>query len=125
MPKISLLPGGKGLVQETGKSVAGETIAQSATQTIGASGTILTNGRLIARVDAGGGARTGVIMEAGTEDGQICIVMNTGGETLTMAAAGTSNVTTGTGCVIGVGAVALFVFDTTIGDWHPLVDTDS
>ena len=125
MPKISLLPGTKGLIQETGTVVTGENIAQSALQTIAASGTILTSKRLIARVDAGGGNRAGVIMEQGTVDGQICIVLNTGAETLTMAAAGTSNVASGTACVIGGSSVAIFVYDATIGDWHALVDTDS
>ena len=120
MPKISLLPGTKGLVQETGSVVAGEAAAESAVQTIGAAGTILTAGRLIARVDAGGTGRTGVIMQAGTQDGQICIVVNVGGETLTMDAAATSNVVSGTGCVLAAGSAALFVFDSTIGDWHAL-----
>jgi len=123
MPKISLLPGSKGLVQETGSVVAGEAAAESAVQTIGASGTILTAGRLIARVDAGGSGRTGVIMQDGTQDGQICIVVNVGGETLTMDSVGTSNVAAGTGAVIPALSSALFVYDSTIGAWHSLLNT--
>ena len=123
MPKISILPGTKGLVQETGNVVTAESIALSPLQTIANSTTIRTASRLIARVDCAGGNRTGVIMAQGSVDGQICIVLNTGGETITMAAAGTSNVATGTACVIGASSVALFVYDATIGDWHALLDT--
>ena len=118
MPKISILPGTKGLVQETGTVVAGESIALSALQTIANSSTILTSGRLLSRVDASGGARTAVVLEKGTVDGQICIIVNTGGETITFAAEGTSNVALGTAAVIGAGAAALCVWDMTTEHWH-------
>jgi len=126
MPKISLKPGSKGLVQESGNVVAGEAIGTVALHTMGGNGeTIKTNGALIRRVDAGGTARTGVIMELGNTDGQLCIVVNTGGELLTMAAASSSNVTTGTGCKIATGTGVIFCYDSTIADWHPLYSVDT
>lgn len=119
MPQITLLPGTKGLVQETGSVVAGETIALSANQAVATSGhTILTAGRIIARCTVASGA-TAAILEAGTVDGQICIVINKDlSNTITFAAQGTSNVALGTVAVIGAGAAALCVWDSTTEHWH-------
>jgi hypothetical protein len=64
-------------------------------------------------------SRTGLIMAAGTYDGQIVWVVNKhASNTMTMAAAGTSNVFTGTSCVIAAGQARCFVWDTSDSRWH-------
>ena len=46
------------------------------------------------------GAYTGLILTAGSTDGQLLILINNGGNALTFAAAGTSNVADGVSAVI-------------------------
>ena len=121
MPQISLRPGSKGLVQSTGTVVTGEAAAESAVQELTANGqTIITAGKLLARVDPADN-RTGVILEKGTQDGQLCIVMNcaTAGvdEKITFAAQGVSWVGLGTAAIIGGGGCLLCVWDATQGRW--------
>lgn len=121
MPQISLRPGSKGLVQSTGSVVTGEAVAESALHTMaGNDETITTAGKLLCRVDPAG-SRTGVILEAGTVDGQLAIVMNcaTAGaaETITFAAHATSNVGLGTAAVIAGGGALLCVWDATLERW--------
>lgn len=71
------------------------------------------------------GAITGVILEAGTMHGQICIVSNDKDAvgSVTMAAAGTSRVSTGTSCVIAIGAGRIFIWDATDAIWCELGET--
>lgn len=71
------------------------------------------------------GAVTGVILEAGTKNGQIFILTsdkNSGG-TITMAAAATSNVGSGTACIIIAGGGRIFIWDATDTAWIELGDT--
>lgn len=65
------------------------------------------------------GAVTGVILEAGVVHGQMCLVSvdKDASGTVTMAAAGTSRVGTGTACVLAVGAARMFVWDATDAIW--------
>ena len=121
MPQISLRPGSKGLVQSTGTQVTGEAASEAALQTLsGNSQTITTAGKLLCRVDPTGN-RSGIILEAGTVDGQMAIVMNcaTAGaaETITFAAHATSNVGLGTAAVIAGGGALLCVWDATLARW--------
>lgn len=93
---------------------------QSATAPVITNGTtIATSGvSSVARV-APGGAVTGIILQAGTRDGQVCWVVNesTGASTVTMAAAGTSHVADGVTTVIAGLRSACFVYDTSASLW--------
>ncbi len=85
--------------------------------TIANSGTITHNNCGVAKV-TNGGATTGNIIQAGSYDGQLLIVLNEGSGSVTMAAAGTSNVLQGTGAVIPATAASIFVWNTTNSRWH-------
>jgi len=65
------------------------------------------------------GAVTGVILGAGTTHGQRLTVSldKDAAGTITFAAAGTSRVGTGVGCVIAVGGVKTFIWDNTDLIW--------
>ena len=71
--------------------------------------------------DCGGASRTGVILEAGVEDGEVVRVVNASdaAETITFAAAGTSNVAGGTGIVIGQNEHRVFVWSASLETWVP------
>lgn len=95
----------------------------SAATTVASSGTIDTTIGWQRITNAG--AITGVILEAGTTHGQLCIVSvdKDAAGTVTMAAAGTSRVGTGTACVIAVGAARMFIWDATDAIWCELGET--
>ena len=120
MPSIHLDPTSKGIVQKTGNVVSGDTIINSTLQTLsGDDQTITTAGKgLLIRIDAGGTARSGTILEKGTVDGQLAVLVNVGGETITFATAGTSFVMLGTAAVIAVGASLWCVYDSTTARWY-------
>ena len=120
MPSIHLDPTKKGLVQKTGNVVSGDTMTDVELQTLtGDDETISTAGKgMLIRIDAGGGARSGIILEKGTVDGQVVVLVNVGGEAVTMAAAGTSFVALGTNCIVAAGASLFCVYDTTTARWH-------
>ena len=120
MPSIHLDPTKKGLVQKTGNVVSGDTMTDVTLQTIGAAGTISTAGKgMLIRVDAGGGARADVAIEKGTVDGQIVVIVNVGGEALTMNAnAAVSFVALANACVIAAGASLFCVYDSTTARWY-------
>jgi len=84
---------------------------------IASSGTITTAKTGVSRVTTGG-AVTGVIMQAGALGGQQCVVVNESGNTITMAAAATSNVADGVSCVIGATRAMWFVWDTGTSRWY-------
>jgi hypothetical protein len=65
-----------------------------------------------------GAAFTGLIMQAGTYDGQECTVVNENSSAQTMAAAGTSNVANGTSCVIAGSTSMRFVWDAAPALWY-------
>lgn len=95
----------------------------TAATTVASSGTIDTTQTWQRITNAG--AITGVILEAGTVHGQICIVSvdKDASGSVTMAAAGTSHVSTGTGCVIAIGAGRIFIWDATDAIWCELGET--
>ena len=95
----------------------------TAATTVAGSGTIDTTVGWQRVTNAG--AITGVILEVGTVHGQICIITvdKDASGSVTMAAAGTSHVGTGTGCVIAVGAGRIFIWDATDAIWVELGET--
>lgn len=63
--------------------------------------------------------KTGVILTAGTIDGQtICLINTTAANSITMAAAGTSNVADGASCVIPALRAMIFTWDATSSRWY-------
>lgn len=70
--------------------------------------------------DCGGASRTGAILQAGEEDGQMVRVVNISdaNETITFAAAATSKVASGTSMVISRYESVLFVWSQAMGLWH-------
>ena len=70
---------------------------------IAGSGTISHSGCGVSIVDTAG-AVTGIIVAVGVFHGQHLTILNKSANSLTMAAAGTSNVINGTGCVISATA---------------------
>jgi hypothetical protein len=85
----------------------------------------LTNGSTIdsgetlavARVTTSG-AVTGIIMAVGNYPGQTKVVINESGNSITMAASGTSHVADGVSCVIGALLKKTFVWDTSTSLWY-------
>lgn len=69
-----------------------------------------------------GAARTGVILEAGVENGQTVHVVNIADadELITFAAAGTSNVAGGTAVAIEQNRAAYFVWNQETELWYPV-----
>jgi len=91
----------------------------TAATTVAGAGTIaIPTGTDWVRVTTAG-AVTGVILAAGTAHGQRLTVSldKDAAGTITMAAAGTSRVGTGVGCVIAVGGVKTFIWDNTDLIW--------
>ena len=95
----------------------------TAATTVASSGTIDTT--IYWQRITNAGAITGVILEAGTRHGQRVLISvdKDASGTVTMAAAGTSRVGTGTACVIAVGAAREFVWDNTDAIWCEIGET--
>jgi len=79
----------------------------STTPSIATSGTINTAGLMFSKVTTAG-AVTGVILQAGTQQGQPVIVVNTSANSITFAAVGTSNVADGVSDVIAANTSARY-----------------
>lgn len=97
-----------------------EVVAQSATApAVASSGTITTTGVGVARV-APTGAVTGVILQAGVFPGQEVWVVNeaASANSVTFAAAGTSNVADGAGAAIAGVTARKFVWDSSTSLWY-------
>lgn len=96
----------------------GNVSALAAAQSIATGNTItLPSGKTKLLTSAG--AATGVILAAGTFDGQELQLLNTSANSLTFAAAGTSNVSNGTSAVIAANSAMLLVWDATSARWYP------
>jgi len=95
----------------------------TAATTVASSGTIDTT--IYWQRITNAGEITGVILEAGTRHGQRVLISvdKDASGTVTMAAAGTSRVGTGTACVIAVGAAREFVWDNTDAIWCEIGET--
>lgn len=121
MPSIHLDPTKKGLVQKTGNVVSGDTREDVAVQSLGGNDeTIAVEGKgMLIRVDPTGN-RTGTILEAGTVDGQMIVLLNVAdaAETIAFADPGVSNVGLGAAAIIARNASLWCVWDSTLGLWH-------
>ena len=91
----------------------------STAQAVATGGVITTAGVSIARV-APTGAVTGCILQAGTVNGQVVAVVNesASADSVTFAAAATSNVATGTGTSIAGATGQMFVWDSATQLWY-------
>ena len=103
-----------------GNVVSGDTAAIVAAQGVAGNGvTINTADKgMLVRINVNGDNRTGAILEKGTGDGQIIVLVNVGTHQVTMAAAGTSFVALGASCVIASGASVFCVYDSTTAKWY-------
>lgn len=86
-------------------------------QTIANSGEISLPPGGINKVVDNAGAVTGIILNAGTDDGQIIHITNLGSGTVTFAASGTSRVASGTSAVIAVNTHKTFIWRTASALW--------
>lgn len=87
-------------------------------QSVTTGGTIsLAPGVTIQRLTTAG-AVTGVIMPAGTANGQHVMLFNTSGNTITFAAAGTSRVADGASAVIAANTMKTFAWDGVGNLWY-------
>lgn len=95
------------------------TVVSATTPDPGGSGTIATAGVGVA-LTTPAAARTGIILGVGTINGQEVTVVNQGtaGNSLTMAASGTSNVADGTSDVISNFTAAKYVWNSTAALWY-------
>jgi hypothetical protein len=84
---------------------------------IGTGATIATSAAISVRV-APPGTVTGVILQAGAAYGQIAVIVNESGNSVTFAAAGTSNVADGTSDVIAGNTARAFVWDGGTSLWY-------
>lgn len=112
MPKITIQPQNKGLVQETGSAVVATPVAL---QTLtGNDETITMSSGYLIPVDAGGGARTGTILSDGVQDGHMVVLQNRGDENIDFAAAVTSKLAGADGAgnlTLLPGSTVLLVWD--------------
>lgn len=100
--------------------LASATLAQApsaSSPAITNNGTIDTTNVGLAKVTPAG-AVTGIILEAGIVDGQEVTVANQSGSTVTFAAYATSNVASGTSCVIAGATAKRFVWESVAAAWY-------
>lgn len=125
-PKKFELPNGIILRQYSDNSVTRSvelssgtiSLFQSATAAvIATSGTITTSGVGVARV-APTGAVTGIILQAGTNAGQMVHVINESAFSVTFAVSGTSNVAQGTSAVVPANGRLSFCWDSATNLWY-------
>ena len=83
----------------------------------GTSGTIATSGVSVARIAPTGNV-TGVILAAGTQDGQVMVVRNESSYTVTFAAAGTSHVADGATSPIPANCARYFSWAAATSLWY-------
>ena len=113
---------GEGALNFTAKAGVGFShtisLGQSASApSVASSGTITTANTGVSRVTTAG-AVTAVVLQAGTVAGQVCIVVNESGNSITFAAAGTSNVADGVSAVIAANRAMWFVWDSGTSRWY-------
>lgn len=83
----------------------------------GNNGTITTAGVTVAIVNPAAN-ETGIILQAGTDQGQILVVLNLSAFTLTMAAGATSHVADGGSDVIAATSSAFYVWESGFNFWY-------
>lgn len=116
-----ILTGGAG----SGTGVKGAVVIASPFKSPVTTAQTVTNGYTITLPTSGykqllttGGAVTGVILTAGVTDGQQVILFNTSANSVTFAAAGTSNVADGVSAVIPALRAMQFDWDATSARWY-------
>jgi hypothetical protein len=92
--------------------------ALAASQTVTGSGTITVDTTSKNYYLTTGGAVTGVILSAGTIDGQECVLVNTSANSITFATAATSNVADGTSAVIAANTRMSLTWSQTAARWY-------
>lgn len=113
--------GPSGVNGSTGPAGPSWSPVQSGTSPALVSGGTITTAALTASRIAPTAAATGVIMQAGTIAGQQVVVLNEGTFSATMAVSGTSNVATGTSCVVLAASSTQFVWSSGTSLWYPSV----
>ena len=98
--------------------LGGPSSSLAAAATIATSGTIALPTQGDTAKLTTGGVVTGVILTAGTYDGQRLSLINTSANSITFAAAGTSNVADGTSAVLAANRSMTFVWDATSARWY-------
>jgi hypothetical protein len=98
-----------GTEQSIGGGAASQTLTSSSTVTVAAGLVPVTSSAAV----------TGLIVAAGTLDGQVLGLLNTGSYVITMAASGTSNVADGTVEVIPPGGLRFYVWSGAESLWYP------
>jgi len=88
MPKITIEPTNRGLFQSNGNVVVA---TGKDLQTLGGNGETIDTTGFYVPVDAGGTARDGTVLEAGTAAGQLLLLLNKGNRDIDFAIAATSN----------------------------------
>jgi hypothetical protein len=83
-------------------------------------GTITTLGVGMARVAPTGNV-TGIILQAGSSDGQVVLVVNQSAFTVTFDVSGTSQVASGTAAMIAAQTNSKFIYDTATSLWYSSV----
>lgn len=111
---------------EGAAALCGGALYETPTPRTGTSTTVVTgntishNGCGVAIVTGAAAAATGVIVQPGTVHGQHLTIINTSAATgtITMAAAGTSNVANGTGCIVSLTAAVHLVWNALDSRWY-------
>lgn len=91
---------------------------------VSASAAVIANGDTVSSVGVGvgrvapAGDVTGIVITSGFYTGQQFQVVNESAHSVTFAAAGTSRVATGTGCVIAANRAAYFTWDSSTARWY-------
>ncbi len=110
----------EGAAAQTGGALIQTPTPRSGTiPTLASSGTVTHNGCGVAIVTTGG-AVTGAIVQVGSKDGQHLAIVNTSANTITMAAAGTSNVAGGTAAIVPASAALLLVWSASQSRWYDI-----
>lgn len=107
-------------LDSAGVTISNHSFAQApsgSSPATGNNGTITTASLGASKVTPAG-AITGVILQAGTRDGQECTVLNQSGSSITFAAYATSHVAQGVGCVIAGTTSRRFVWDSVAAAWY-------
>lgn len=85
--------------------------------TLAGSGTVSHNGCGVSIVTTGG-AVTGIIVQVGTVHGQELTIVNASANTITMAAAATSNVAGGTAAIVPANAALKLIWNALDSRWY-------
>lgn len=86
-------------------------------QTLATGNTVTITAGTIVQKTTNAGAVTGIIMPAGTVDGQVVAVENNSANSVTFAAAGTSRVADGASAVIAANRTTIFIWDNNAALW--------